>query len=85
MSTRFLSLACLAVAGLYASTARGDDRARLPAWEASACKLIVLDERETKWQQIPWTRDLEKAVKQAREEKRPLLLWVTGDEPLERC
>lgn len=37
------------------------------------------------WKQIPWLTDLEQAIQQARKEKRPLLLWGSDDEPLERC
>jgi hypothetical protein len=40
---------------------------------------------ELKWQQIPWLTDLQDAVRQARAEGRPLLLFVSGDDPLERC
>ncbi len=40
---------------------------------------------ELRWQQIPWLTDLAQAQKTARAEHRPVLLWVTGDDPLERC
>lgn len=40
---------------------------------------------ELKWQQIPWLTDLQAAIRQAKVEKRPLLLFVSGDEPLEKC
>jgi hypothetical protein len=40
---------------------------------------------ELKWQQIPWQTDLAKGQRVAQEERRPILLWVTGDDPLERC
>jgi hypothetical protein len=40
---------------------------------------------EYKWRQIPWILDLNEGMKLARDEKRPLLLWVSGDDPLERC
>ncbi len=40
---------------------------------------------ELKWQQIPWLTDLREAVRQAQGESRPLLLFVSGDEPLGRC
>jgi hypothetical protein len=29
--------------------------------------------------------DLEEAIKVAKKEKRPLLVWVAGDDPLGRC
>jgi hypothetical protein len=40
----------------------------------------------TKWRDaIPWILDLEEGVRLARAEKRPVLIWVSGDDPLERC
>jgi hypothetical protein len=38
-----------------------------------------------RWQEIPWLTDLNEGLRLAREERRPLLLWTTGDEPLGRC
>ena len=40
---------------------------------------------ELKWQKIPWVTDLTEGLKLAQTEKRPIFLWVTGDDPLERC
>ena len=40
---------------------------------------------ELKWQQIPWLTDLREALRQARAEGRPVLLFVSGDDPLEKC
>jgi hypothetical protein len=40
---------------------------------------------ELKWQEIPWLLDLDEAIRLAKEEKRPVLLWVSGDDPLEKC
>ena len=40
---------------------------------------------ELRWQQIPWLVDLEEGIRRARAEDRPLLLFVSGDEPLGRC
>ena len=42
------------------------------------------------WQQIPWHTDAAEALKEARAEKRPLLVWLAGGRdrdgsPLERC
>jgi len=41
--------------------------------------------REITWLGVPWVLNLAEAQKMAREEKRPIFLWVTGDDPLERC
>ena len=38
-----------------------------------------------KWQEVPWILDLKEGIRQSREEKRPIFLWVSGDDPLERC
>ena len=40
---------------------------------------------ELRWQQIPWLVDLQEGIRSAREENRPLLLFVSGDDPLEKC
>lgn len=40
---------------------------------------------ELQWQQIPWLVDLAEGIRLAKEENRPLLLWVSGDDPLEKC
>jgi hypothetical protein len=38
-----------------------------------------------RWQRIPWLTDLDEGIRTARAEKRPLLIWASGDDPLERC
>jgi hypothetical protein len=38
-----------------------------------------------RWQSIPWLTDLGEGLRVARQEKRPLLVWASGDDPLERC
>jgi hypothetical protein len=40
---------------------------------------------EFDWEQVPWLTDLHEAVRQAKAENRPILLWTTDDDPLERC
>lgn len=40
---------------------------------------------ELGWQRIPWLTDLPEAVRQAKAESRPLVLFVSGDEPLGKC
>lgn len=42
-------------------------------------------ERELTWQKIPWVLDLMEARRMAKAENRPIFLWATGDDPLERC
>jgi hypothetical protein len=38
-----------------------------------------------RWRQIPWMADLVAAQRTAKEEKRLLLIWASGDEPFGRC
>jgi hypothetical protein len=40
---------------------------------------------EFDWEQVPWLTDLAEAIRQAKAENRPLLLWTVSEEPLERC
>ena len=40
---------------------------------------------ERKWERIPWMTDLDSGWRAAQQENRPLCLWVSGDDPLERC
>lgn len=40
---------------------------------------------ETKWQQISWFTDLAQAQRVAQQERRPLFVFVSGDNPLEAC
>ncbi len=46
--------------------------------------------RDLAWREIPWYGEPAAALKQAREEKRPLFVWLAGGRdrdgsPLERC
>jgi hypothetical protein len=46
--------------------------------------------RDFVWREIPWHTDPTAALKQARDEKRPLFVWLAGGRdrdgtPLERC
>jgi hypothetical protein len=57
----------------------------LPAAQARAYELIRPSDKDLPWRQIGWRADLLAAIALAKAEKRPLLLWVAGDPPLERC
>jgi hypothetical protein len=84
MSLRFV-LVGLLLAGLFAWSAHGDDVERFtPTWKRWY-ETVKPAEREQKWKRIPWMLDLDEALTQAKKEKRPLLLWTSGDEPLDRC
>lgn len=40
---------------------------------------------EQLWKDIPWMTSVVEAQKVAQAEKRPVLMWVSDDDPLDRC
>jgi hypothetical protein len=69
-----------------AALAQQDDTSQLSKEAARMYAAVKkLHPGELKWQQIPWLTDLQEAVQQAKQEKRPILIWVSGDDPLEKC
>jgi hypothetical protein len=52
---------------------------------AKRAAVIKPAKEELRWQQIPWVTDLAEGQRLAQAERRPIFLWVTGDDPLERC
>ena len=78
----------------FAAVARADIRpvsiqsevAQLPAASARLYAETTLFPQPTKWRDaIPWVLDLPAGIRSARKEERPLLIWTSGDDPLERC
>jgi hypothetical protein len=78
---------CFAGLLLALGTSLGARAADEPSAEALVRRaaLIKPAAEELRWQKIPWLLDLAGGQKRARAEGRPILLWVTGDDPLERC
>ena len=62
-----------------------EDVSRLPADAARLSGDTTLFPRELKYREIPWLLDLEEGIRLAKHEGRPILLWTSGDDPLERC
>ena len=80
------SYLCLSTVLAQSPAAKISDVERLPPDAARVYAAIKKPHPgEFKWQQIPWLLDLEEGIRLAKKEKRPLLLFVSGDEPLERC
>ncbi|HUF62427.1 MAG TPA: hypothetical protein VMN36_10165 [Verrucomicrobiales bacterium] len=77
MLTAVLCVMAVVTAARADESAAGRIAARAEALRPSADLL--------KWQRIPWMTDLAEALKVAKEEGRPVLLWGSDDEPLERC
>ena len=90
-AARALAPLIVAAAGAVASGTdvpadRNDSADHLPADAGRMYGFVKTPHlAELKWQQIPWLTDLREAVRQARAERRPLVLFVSGDEPLEKC
>ena len=77
---RTLTVSLLAFFTLAGATFASD----LPDWERRL-QAIRPPAEQVRWQQIPWLTDLPNALRVAREEKRPLLVWASDDDPLDRC
>ena len=87
--TRTVILLALA-ATLPLAPARADDAP--PELAALLKKAAALrpSGRDFAWREIPWHDDPAAALKEARDENRPLLVWLAGGRdrdgtPLERC
>jgi hypothetical protein len=76
LSTTILSACTM----LWGADPQREDRALMR--RAAAIKPTP---EELRWQQIPWLLDLAEGQRLAKAEGRPIFLWVTGDDPLERC
>jgi hypothetical protein len=62
-----------------------EDVDRLPAGAAQLYRDVTIFPREMKYRQIPWLLDLDEGIRLAKQENRPVIIWVSGDDPLERC
>jgi hypothetical protein len=96
MLVRFRNWFLIAVAPLFlvTATAQADVRAvsvkevvaRLPAAMVELYNDTTLFPQPTKWRdEIPWMLDLTAGIELAGKEKRPILIWASGDDPLEPC
>ena len=83
MKPIFISTTFLVVGGvLFGADSGPNPGAAELAKRAAAIKPAP---EELRWQQIPWVTDLAEGQRMAQAERRPIFLWVTGDDPLERC
>jgi hypothetical protein len=78
---RTLGMAAVLAGLLTAPRATATDPAELVRW----VQTIRPGPQERKWEQIPWLLDPVEGLRLAREEGRPMLLWGSDDDPLERC
>ncbi len=59
--------------------------APIPADPEKQAAAIKPAPKELSWRRIPWVLNLAEGQQLAKQENRPIFLWVTGAEPLERC
>jgi hypothetical protein len=94
MTRWFLTAAPLALLAATAFPADPDKSVRIndPVYQALTKKAAALKPTaaELRYLDMPWVVDLDEALKQARDEKRPLFFWAAGGRdrdgvPLERC
>ena len=81
MKTILISTTLVVASGVLVGAEPGTTKQAL-AKRAAAIKPAP---EELHWQQIPWITDLAEGQRLAQAERRPIFLWVTGDDPLERC
>jgi hypothetical protein len=81
-------LLLMGATGVWADSRPGGSHPDVPRLPKEAAQLYAdatLFPRPTKWLEVPWLLDLKEGIRAARAENRPILIWVSGDDPLERC
>ena len=83
MKTTLISTMVIVAAGVLF----GDEPSATPGSPGLAERAAAIKPapKELCWQRIPWLTDLAEGQRLAQAERRPIFLWVTGDDPLERC
>jgi hypothetical protein len=85
MNLRTVTLATVAMATIVGIASAGDPLVYESRALEDMAKLIRQDPAQLRWRDIPWFTDAGEGIKVARAEKRPVLLFVSGDNPLGRC
>jgi len=89
IGTAALSLAVGQSPGVAQRTFPAAPRAVAARWSPAADLIYKYvkkqDGRQLAWQRIPWLVDIPEAIRQSKAENRPVLLWASGNDPLERC
>jgi hypothetical protein len=78
-------IAAVAVRAESRPQGKHPDVASLPRTAAQLYADTTLFPRPTAWLAVPWLTDLNEGIRVAKAERRPVLIWVSGDDPLERC
>jgi hypothetical protein len=88
--TRIVSSVCFFALVVPSSPVRADDVAPELTTLLKKAAAFRPGGSDFGWREIPWNDDPTAALKEARDEKRPLLVWLAGGRdrdgtPLERC
>ena len=84
-------LLCLGVAGVGAFLVSGQQSAKAAKPEASPeslkAEVEALQAAKPAWREIAWKSCLLEGLKESREKKKPVLLWIFIDRPIDdaRC
>jgi hypothetical protein len=89
MNRHFMFSVMLSLMALPSGVSRTEEPGHRtdPTWSQLVERAAVVKPtaKELAWLNIPWVLDLKAAQTIAKAEGRPIFLWVTGDDPLERC
>ena len=66
------------VAVMFASSASGQELKKPLTPDALRADIEALMPAQLAWREIPWRTCLLEGLKEAREQKKPILLWVVG-------
>ena len=82
---RFFALGIVAV--LFASSASGQESKQPTTPEALKAEIEALKAAKPAWREIAWKSCLIEGLKESREKKKPVLLWIFIDRPVDdaRC
>lgn len=75
-------LACICLVFIAGSAAAQRDKTE--SLDDLAARIKPKPAEET-WKMIPWRTSLVEGQKLARELNRPMFVWISSEEPLERC
>jgi hypothetical protein len=82
---RYPSLAGIALLSVVGARAWSDWKEPTLDELRSKAALLKPTPEESRWQRIPWLTDLAEAQRVAQEERRPIFLFASGYDPLQRC
>ena len=63
---------------LFASSASGQESKKPLTPDALKAEIEALKPAQLAWREIPWKTCLLEGLKESREKKKPILLWVVG-------